>query len=152
MLTSINQIAGHYASRSRVSTLYDLTVGVHKGSVSKKTGTRAQVLTFRLSAALMKMAGFLSGDRVEVLFNETDGTATNGIITRNGDGYSLSPTGSNYQGSRTAPAKSPVASNVGFTLRKGMPFVSQTAGATEIQVDPGKVKFTFPEGTTIYNG
>lgn len=150
MLTSINKIAGHYASRSRVSNLYDLTVSVHKGSLSKKTGVRSQILTFRLSAALMKMAGFLTGDRVEILFDETDGTATSGVITRNGDGYSLTPTGGNYQGNRNAPEKTPVASNVGFTLRQGMPFVAQTSGATEIKADPGKVTFTFPEGTTIY--
>ena len=152
MLTSINKIAGNYANRSRTSMLYDLTVGVHKGTLSKKTGTRAHVLVFRLSTALMKMAGFLSGDRVEILFDESDGTATGGIITRNGDGYSLTPTGNNYQGSRNSPDKSPVASNVGFTLRKGMPFVPRTGGATELTVDPGKVNFTFPEGTTIYDG
>ena len=99
----------------------------------------------------MKMAGFLSGDRVEILFDESDGTATSGVITRNGDGYCLNPTGNNYR-DKNEPTKAPIASNVGFTLRKGMPFVSQTSGATEIETDPGKVKFTFPEGTTIYNG
>jgi len=152
MLTSINKIAGQYTRRTTAATMSDLTVGVHKGNLSKKTGVRTHILTFRLSTALMKMAGFLSGDRVEILFDESDGTATSGIITRNGDGYSLTPTGSNYAGSRNAPEHAPVASNVGFTLRKGMPFVSQTAGATELETDPGKVKFTFPEGTTIYNG
>mgnify|MGYP003150123373 CR=1 FL=1 len=151
MLTSINQIAGYYAVRSKASAMHDLTVSVHKGNVLKKTGVRRYVLTFRLSAALMKMAGFLSGDRVEILFDESDGTATSGVITRNGDGYCLNPTGNNYR-DKNDPTKAPIASNVGFTLRKGMPFVSQTSGATEIETDPGKVKFTFPEGTTIYNG
>ena len=41
MLTSINQIAGYYAVRSKASAMHDLTVSVHKGSVLKKTGVRS---------------------------------------------------------------------------------------------------------------
>jgi len=115
----------------------ELAISVCNGS-KLKSGHKTKVLNFRLADSLINRARFMVGDRLDVLFDKTNGI---GMIKRDN------------QGSMTLSRNSKNASStrLTLTLRKGMPAVRNTFGCDSVEVDTdGTIQFKLPDDYYIY--